>query len=58
MLSEIIGEDIRHLFQSTFDFCTAEDLLTFDADHPDIVRITPKGFQYYGAVFSLFYKPL
>ena len=50
--SNMIGTDAEKYFQQEMDFCLSEGLVTKDND---TIRITPKGFFNYGAVFSLFY---
>lgn len=52
-LDRILNDDSRQVFAPQFDFCLNEGLLIHDKDK---MRITRKGFKYYGAVFSLFYN--
>ena len=52
-LTRILGRDAWLVYKRQLDFCIAEDYITISDD--ERVHITPKGFKYYGAVFSLFY---
>ena len=51
-LDRILKGDARQVYASQIDFCVNNGLLEFDNNK---MRITRKGFKYYGAVFSLFY---
>jgi oxygen-independent coproporphyrinogen-3 oxidase len=51
-LTELLGVDATSYYHQQLSFCQANDLLTITGD---VVTCTPKGFKYYGAVFSLFY---
>lgn len=50
--SELLGCSFVDRFKEQLNFCLTNDYVTFDGDR---VCITPKGFPYYGAIFSLFY---
>lgn len=50
--SRVLGKDANVYYRDEIDFCESNGLLKMDNKR---VRITPKGFKYYGAVFSLFY---
>ncbi len=52
-LSALLGADAESFYQEQLSFCESEKLLVRDGDN---VFITPKGFKYYGAVFSLFHS--
>ncbi len=54
-LTQILGQDSRNVYAKQLAFCLNEDFLELTP----IGRafITPKGFEYYGAIFSLFYCP-
>lgn len=51
-LSELLGTDAEIYFKEQLAFCESEKLLVRADDN---MFITPYGFKYYGAVFSLFY---
>ena len=51
-LSELLGTDAEIYFKEQLSFCESEKLLVRADDN---MFITPYGFKYYGAVFSLFY---
>ena len=51
-ISEMVGYNYLDRYKERLDFCLANDYVSFDGDR---VYITPKGFPYYGAIFSLFY---
>jgi oxygen-independent coproporphyrinogen III oxidase len=53
-LTQILGRDARDYYKSQLDFCLSEGFIEISEDR---AHITPKGFEYYGAVFSLFYLP-
>ena len=50
--SEILCYDCAEYFRREIDFCIKHELMTLDND---TLFITHKGFENYGAVFSLFY---
>ena len=52
-LTSILGQDAKGCYKEQLDFCLAEGYLEILEDR---VYITPKGFKYYGAVFSLFHS--
>ena len=52
-LSSLLGEDAELYYKEQLRFCESEKLLVKNNDE---VFITPKGFKYYGAVFSLFHS--
>lgn len=51
-MQEILGEDPREVFKEELDFLIANKYLRIKGD---TVQFTPKGFQCYGAILSLFY---
>lgn len=52
-LSELLGCDARTYYSGQLDFCLSRGYIEiFD----DRVTVTPSGFKYYGALFSLFYS--
>lgn len=53
-LSKVLRCDAQDYYKEQIIFCVKEGLVYLDND---TVYITPKGYKYYGAVFSLFYKP-
>lgn len=53
-LTQILGLDARDYYKGQLDFCLSEGFIEISEDG---AYITPKGFEYYGAVFSLFYLP-
>lgn len=53
-LSQILDSDANEVFKTQIEFCLRNKLLSFEGE---TLRITREGFKYYGAVFSLFYKP-
>lgn len=52
-IEEAVGKENMAPYLRTLRYCLAEGLLTTDKAN-DWVRITPRGFKHYGAVFSLF----
>lgn len=52
-VTDILGEDALTAYREEVDFCLGEGLLANDGDR---LVITEKGFEHYGAVFSLFYS--
>lgn len=54
-LSEILGEDASEVYKKEIDHCVNNKLL---AKVNDNLVITHKGFEHYGAVFSLFYSKM
>ena len=52
-LTSILGQDAKGCYKEQLYFCLAEGYLEILEDR---VYITPKGFKYYGAVFSLFHS--
>ncbi len=52
-LTRILGRDAKDHYKEQIDFCLAEGYVEILEDR---VYITPKGFKYYGAVFSLFHS--
>lgn len=55
-LSELIGRDARKAYAEQLRYCL--DMGYVSILDGDRVAVTPRGFEYYGAVFSLFYKPV
>lgn len=49
----ILGQRFLRCFNKEVDFCLAHGYITLDDTS---ITITPNGFRYYGAVFSLFYR--
>lgn len=52
LANRILGSNILEYFYNEIDFCLSKGYIAVDND---TIRITPRGFKYYGAVFSLFY---
>lgn len=50
-----LKQDARQIYREQLDFCLSNDLLRRKGSW---IQITEKGFEYYGALFSLFYMPL
>ena len=55
VLSSLLHKDARQTFCEQLDFCFGNNLLQ---QKGDLIQITEKGFEHFGAVFSLFYMPL
>ena len=55
VLSSLLNKDARQVYGEQLDFCLNKGLLQ---QKGDLIQITEKGFEYYGAVFSLFYMPI
>lgn len=55
VLSSLLNEDARQTYSDQLGFCLSNGLLR---QKGDLIQITEKGFEYYGAVFSLFYMPI
>lgn len=53
-LTEILGQDVTGYYKEQLDFCLTEGYLEILEGR---VYVTPKGFRYYGALFSLFHSP-
>lgn len=53
-LTSILGEDSDQIYSKQIEFCINNNLMIKNGNE---LRITQKGFEFYGAVFSLFYKP-
>ena len=53
-LTEILGQDAVDYYKEQLDFCLTEGYLEILEGR---VYVTPKGFRYYGALFSLFHSP-
>jgi oxygen-independent coproporphyrinogen-3 oxidase len=51
-LTELLGADATTYYHQQLSFCQANGLLTTTGD---VITCAPKGFKYYGAVFSLFH---
>ncbi len=51
VLSSLLKQDARHTYREQLDFCFGNNLLQQIGDQ---IQITEKGFEHYGAVFSLF----
>ena len=51
--SQILGMDFLVMFKPQIDFCTSQGLIEIAGGN---LIITRKGFEHYGAVFSLFYN--
>lgn len=51
-LSELLGRDAKKYYSEQLDFCLSHDYVEILDDR---VAVTPSGFKYYGALFSLFY---
>ena len=51
-LSELLGCDATTYYSSPLDFCVSRGYIEISNER---VIITPLGFKYYGALFSLFY---
>ena len=54
-LSDIIGKDAYEEYKTQIDYCVHDGLL-MNVD--DKLVITRKGFEHYGAIFSLFYSKM
>ena len=52
VLSKLLNEDAEVVYNKQLEFCISRQLLEKDNEW---VSIRPKGFKYYGAVYSLFY---
>ncbi len=52
VVSDFLGKDSVEVLRKPLDFCLSEGLITIENSR---VYITEKGFEYYGAVFSLFH---
>ena len=50
-LSQIIGKNAANTYREQLDYCINSNLLFQEGD---LIKITEKGFEHYGAVFSLF----
>lgn len=55
VLSSLLNKDARQVYGDQLNFCLNKGLLR---QKGDLIQITEKGFEYYGAVFSLFYMPI
>ena len=55
VLSSLLNEDARQTYSEQLGFCLSNGLLR---QKGELMQITEKGFEYYGAVFSLFYMPM
>ncbi len=53
--SELLKDDAKNVFEKQIDFVLNEGLMSQEGER---LYITRKGFLHYGAVFSLFYKPM
>lgn len=53
--NRILGMNFLVAFRSEIDYCTRQELIEI---HGDKLSITRKGFEYYGAVFSLLYDKM
>ena len=53
-LAQILNTDAKDYYKEQLDFCIARKYLEILEDR---AYVTPKGFKYYGALFSLFYAP-
>ena len=51
-LSELLGCDATTYYSSPLDFCVSRGYIEISNER---VIVTPLGFKYYGALFSLFY---
>ena len=54
-LSDIIGKDASVVYKNEIEHCLNNELLVKETDN---LVITRKGFEHYGAVFSLFYSKM
>ena len=54
-LSDIIGKDAYEEYKTQIDYCVHDGLM-MNVD--DSIVITRKGFEHYGATFSLFYSKM
>ena len=52
-LSELLGCDARTYYSGQLDFCLSRGYIEIFGNR---VAVTPSGFKYYGALFSLFYS--
>jgi oxygen-independent coproporphyrinogen III oxidase len=52
-LTQILGRDANDYYKKQLDFCLAEGYVEILEDR---VYVTPNGFKYYGALFSLFHS--
>ena len=52
-VSDLLKADAFEYFKNEISFCISEGLMSLEKDR---LFITPEGFKYYGAVFSLFYS--
>lgn len=50
--SRLFGQSVLPLFKEEIEFLGKMGCIMVDGD---VIRITRKGFQYYGAVFSMFF---
>ncbi len=55
LASKILNDDFMQLYRDVIDFCLSNEYMSINGD---VLRITKKGFIYYGAVFSLFSAPV
>ncbi len=55
VLSSLLHKDAKQTYGEQLDYCFGSHLLQ---DKGDLIQITEKGFEHFGAVFSLFYMPL
>ena len=53
VLSKFLNEDAEVIYDKQLKYCLSNKLLEKENEW---VTITPQGFKYYGAVFSLFYS--
>ena len=53
ILSKLLNEDAEVIYDKQLKYCLSNQLLEKENEW---VSITPQGFKYYGAVFSLFYS--
>lgn len=51
-LKELLGCDAKTYYSGQLDFCLSHKYIEISDDR---VVVTPLGFKYYGALFSLFY---
>lgn len=51
--NQILGEDFTKLFKAEINYCIQQGYIKMNYTN---IMLTQKGFKYYGAVFSLFYK--
>ena len=52
IMSNILGESAKKVFAKQIEFLYNNNLIEL---YNDIIKITPKGFKFYGAILSMFY---